>query len=319
MHHRLAAAFGLIAGALLIAIPAAAQNTQSWVASTGSDSNACTRAAPCATFTRAHAQTNAGGRIGCVDRVTQTTPLDITKSITIDCEPGGVLRSSGGAGISIFAPASDTVHLRGLTIDGLSVATGAGLDVLRARAVFVDNVTIRGFTAAGIRVSFAALGSGTRLFVTDAVIANNGDGATGSGGIILPASANRDIRLTLTRSVVEGNRGDGLRASNSGSATNVSAEIRESSFIGNTIGINVLNTNAAGTARVTIRGSQVAGSTGAGISAGPDARVVARKVRITANGTGVSATGNGSVVSAGGNVLAGNGTNGAFTATMATQ
>ena len=42
-------------------------NFDSYVASTGSDSNNCVRLAPCGTYTRAFAQTAAGGIIHAVD------------------------------------------------------------------------------------------------------------------------------------------------------------------------------------------------------------------------------------------------------------
>ncbi len=53
--------------ALLLAAPAQAQNTKSWVKSNGSDGNPCTLAAPCSTLQRAHDQTNAGGEVGVIE------------------------------------------------------------------------------------------------------------------------------------------------------------------------------------------------------------------------------------------------------------
>jgi hypothetical protein len=92
--------FGLFAapivGALLFAAaPAAAQNTQSWVASTGSGV-ACTRAAPCANSAIAVNATVEGGTVSCVDRV-QLVLGTIAKSITIDCEGSVVSLVAGGS------------------------------------------------------------------------------------------------------------------------------------------------------------------------------------------------------------------------------
>ncbi|MBV9247010.1 MAG: hypothetical protein JO366_19605, partial [Methylobacteriaceae bacterium] len=65
-----------------------AQNERSWVASFGSDSNACTRAMPCASFAFALTKTNAGGEINCIDQgdFSGGFGLVIGKSVTIDCE-----------------------------------------------------------------------------------------------------------------------------------------------------------------------------------------------------------------------------------------
>src|SRR5947208_13666099 len=97
---------------LLNALPAHAQNTRSFVSGAGSDAAACTRAAPCLTFTRALTQTNAGGLINCLD-VGDFGTVVITQSVTIDCTEtfAGVLVTSGN-GISITAGASDVVRLR---------------------------------------------------------------------------------------------------------------------------------------------------------------------------------------------------------------
>src|SRR5450631_89641 len=59
-------------------------NAHSWVSSTGSGT-ACTRAAPCQTFTTAQDATNAGGVISVLDPGDQFGVV-ITKSLTIRAE-----------------------------------------------------------------------------------------------------------------------------------------------------------------------------------------------------------------------------------------
>lgn len=59
----------LVAGlfAPLLAQPAHAQATRTWVSGVGDDANPCSRTAPCKTFAGAISRTAAGGEIDCLD------------------------------------------------------------------------------------------------------------------------------------------------------------------------------------------------------------------------------------------------------------
>lgn len=76
-----------IALAILVvfASPAHAQSTSNvrWVASTGSDSNPCTRQEPCATFQGALSKTPSGGEVHVVDAA-DYGPVNVTFPVTID-------------------------------------------------------------------------------------------------------------------------------------------------------------------------------------------------------------------------------------------
>src|ERR1700732_1328816 len=88
----------------LTAGSAFAQNTESWVSSTGSG-NACTRAAPCGGFSTAQAATFAGGVISVLDPGNYGG-ITITKSLTIRAEGvdgGGATIPSGGSWITVQA------------------------------------------------------------------------------------------------------------------------------------------------------------------------------------------------------------------------
>ena len=82
-----------IAGALLAcglsAAPAQAGPNRTWVSGTGTDSGACTRAAPCRTFAFALTQTAAGGEIDVLDPAGYGT-VTITKAISIVNDGVGV-------------------------------------------------------------------------------------------------------------------------------------------------------------------------------------------------------------------------------------
>ena len=102
----------------LIALPAYAQATRTWVSGVGDDANPCSRTAPCKTFAGAISKTAVKGEINCLDPG-GFGAVTITKSITISCEIGtaGVL-VSGTNEIVVSVLASDIVYLRGLDIQG---------------------------------------------------------------------------------------------------------------------------------------------------------------------------------------------------------
>jgi hypothetical protein len=145
-----------IAG-LLVALQttqAVAQNARSFVSGQGSDSNPCTRAAPCRSFGTAIGATNAGGEVVVLDSAGYG-PFTIGKAISI-VNPGGVEASItapalSNYGIDVQAGTNDTVALRGLTLE----AAGGGV------------------TAAGTGIAFH---SGLRLEITDCVIHNFTEG-----------------------------------------------------------------------------------------------------------------------------------------------
>jgi hypothetical protein len=309
-----------VALAALFAVPAAAQNTQSWVASTGSDANACTRAAPCATFNGAYAKTNAKGWIFCVDRGNYG-PIETSRAVSIDCEPGGiVVPGVAGIAIRLNGGANDVVTLRGLELEGDYSNGSSGIQIVDAGKVFIDRVTIRNFGHAGISAQH-----GTQVFVTDTTITGNGgNGGASNGGLVFDVGPDfvYNIKAVLTRVTIAGNRGDGIVArtlSTLVGSSSVSVTVRDSTISGNVRGVAVLAGSSAN-AKMVLEGVQVSGNSGAGLFA-QNARgtIVANDARITGNATGVSTASSGKVLSAGGNVLIGNGSDGAFTGTVAEQ
>jgi hypothetical protein len=69
----------------LLASPASAQASRTWVSGVGDDANPCSRTAPCKTFAGTISKTATNGAINCLDPGGFGT-LTITKSITIDCQ-----------------------------------------------------------------------------------------------------------------------------------------------------------------------------------------------------------------------------------------
>jgi len=163
-----------------------AQATRTWVSGVGDDANPCSRTAPCKTFAGAISKTAAGGEIDCLDPGGFGT-LTITKSIIIDCRSGlGSVLSSGVQGFVISAnAASDVITLRNLAVNGAGSTLGTnGVNVLAAKEVHLENVTINNFSNAGVLVGTSAATKVTLVNVTIAdaqagVVASASSGAAG--------------------------------------------------------------------------------------------------------------------------------------------
>ena len=125
-----------------------------WVSGSGNDSNACTFASPCATFTGALAKTTAGGIITAKD-AGDFGAVTIAQSVTIDgAHMGSVGFAGASEGIYIDSPSSTTainVVIHNLTIDGQGTGSD-GIYVVNAVNVTIDNCRIEGFTQIGIGI-----------------------------------------------------------------------------------------------------------------------------------------------------------------------
>jgi hypothetical protein len=123
-----------------------------WVSGSGSDSNACTFASPCATFAGALAKTTAGGLITAKD-AGDFGQVTIAQSVTIDGSNLGSITGGTTAAIAITALANVTVQ--NLTINGMG--SDFGIEVENGGNVIVDNCRIQNIGADGI--TFAGAGN----------------------------------------------------------------------------------------------------------------------------------------------------------------
>ncbi len=162
----------------LLAMPANAQATRTWISGVGDDVNPCSRTAPCKTFAGAISKTAAGGEINCLDPG-GFGAVTITKAITLICgESGeaGVLVSST-PGITVAAGVTDKVVLQGLDFQGVPSGTN-GVNFVSGLEVDIIKCTIQGFTT-GVNVTSNT--TGARVFIKDFVIAFNGGGVNVQG------------------------------------------------------------------------------------------------------------------------------------------
>ena len=283
------ASLGGAAAFALIATAGQSQATRTWVSGVGDDVNPCSRTAPCKTFAGAISKTAAGGEINCLDPG-GFGAVTIIKSMTISCPytEGGAL--AGGNGIVVNLPsATDVVYLRGLDIFGVNPPTN-GVRFIAQGTLHIEDSVIRRFNAANSAgVSFAPSGAG-RLFISNTLIADNGNAATGGGIVVQPTGAVGNARVTLSNVRLVNNANAGLRIDTTGNnGTGVIVSVDNTTITGSTTGLVAFE--PAGTAGITVAliDSTLAHNTSFGILAsGASVRVRVGGSTILNNGTAVS-------------------------------
>ena len=233
--------------------PAAlAQVQRTFVSGLGSDANPCTRTAPCRTFPQAISQTSTGGEVYVLDSA-GFGAFTINKAISI-VAPSGVtagISVFSGDGIVVNAGASDTVALRGLTVNNQG-STGNGVVFNTGGMLHLESCVISGFTnslSAGLKF----LGSGN-LDVKDSIARGNYDGI-----LVQPSSGTAFATVDHVR--LESNTNAGLQARD-GSQVAVSNSLAANN---GDSGFRALSNNS-GSVQMTVQ-SSVSSNSGAGIIA----------------------------------------------------
>jgi hypothetical protein len=276
---------------------------RTFVASTGSDSNACSRALPCRTFTQALTQTSPGGEIVVLDSAGYGA-VPISQSVSI-VAPDGVyagIQVTSGNGVTVSGPGIQ-VTLRGLTIKGLGGFYGVYFQSgasLRVEHCEISNMLHRS-------INMEASG---QLLVTDSIIRDGGSigispptgGATTLNRVQVIASglALEGGTIIVRDSVVS--RGP-IFIESVQPGVPVAVTIERSIVSGNLAsGIGV-----AGTARLILTGSTVTDNGGDGVAAFPGATVIASGNTVAGNGGVGFYAGGTAFESAGNNTLSHNG------------
>jgi hypothetical protein len=283
--------FALIVTSLasLFITPAYALRANTYVASTGTDSGACSYLAPCRNFTYALGQVQSGGTVTALDSAGYS-PFTINKAVTITAPPGVtpiISAGAGGVAITITAQSTDNIVLSGLNLNG-----------------------------AGVAYNGIVFNSGGSLMVADCVLQNffyTGDTTTGNGIILQPTSGTLYFTIKNTIAVNNGNTGFYyFLVSGSPIATGV---IDHFVATNNSLaGISVFTDSSGGSTILTVSNSVVGNSpnygmflknqsnksllvtidnvsaTGnlIGIDASFTAKVLLSRSAITGNGTGIS-------------------------------
>src|SRR5947209_5097478 len=203
-----------LAGMILFMAAPADAGPRAWVSSTGGGI-ACTRAAPCATFSDAIAVVDPGGEINCVDAADYGPIADFPRSVTIDCsKTGASIDVNIGAGEGIRNNTEGAVvTLRGITIKGLGVGT-FGIVINASGELHVEHCQIFGFNhpqvGTGIIVSPPVSGL-AKLYVSDTLIHHNGVFGHNGFAVWLQPSGSASVVAVLNRVQLSDDAG-GIRA-----------------------------------------------------------------------------------------------------------
>jgi hypothetical protein len=212
-------------GAVLLfqGTPALSTMQRTFVASSGSDANACSITQPCRSFAAAVAQTMPGGEVIVLDSAGYGG-VTIGKALSI-VAPAGVyagISVPSGVGITINAGTSDVVVLRGLTLTGLGGSTG--IEVTSVGALHTSNLEIANFSSRGINFVAGSFNSAipAKLFVADSVVHGSGTGiwiqppvSTVSSGFITRSRFERNQNGVVFLGVTTGHISDSTAQGNS--------------------------------------------------------------------------------------------------------
>jgi hypothetical protein len=256
--------FALISVAAVVACaPAQAQNgtlTRSFVSSAGSDSNACTITAPCASFAHAYTVIGANGIIAALDPGKYGT-LNIVGPVTVNGNGWAAITGTAtGSGITVnISGGTGNVILTGIEVDG-----------------------------AGAAYNGIVFESGASLTISDCIVKDfvvNGSG-TGNGILIAPTS-NTNFTVVNTIAVNNGNVGI-LYSPTSGTAATIGTidHVVATNNTGSGIGVEV----SAGSAAVSISNSVASNNGSNGIVTSGTVNVTVDNDEISNNGTGLTVT-----------------------------
>ena len=294
----------LTALALLVPIHVIAAPS-TWVSGVGNDVGTCTITAPCRTFAYAVPRTDDNGTInvlsaGSFGPVHLKRPLSIMANgvearieSTLDC--GGF-----AAAICIFASASSTVTLTGLTVDLPAASTAYGVWVRSGGGVHINRCRI---SDASGGISFQPV-SASKLHISDCRMVNVGSGVVTNGD-----------SAAIQRVDIEGlhveDGGYGLILQSY--AAQMTVSVRDSTFVANrSAGIFAWAAGGAGrTLNLALDRVGISGNPSGLVYYGAGTTIRMNDTTITGNTTGISRSGNtGILQSYGTNRLKGNGTDG---------
>ncbi len=285
----------------LFAVPARAGPNRTFVSGTGTDSGTCSRTAPCRTFAFALTETAAGGEIDVLDPAGYGTVI-INTAISIINEGVGVAAIQAGSGVNgvtINAGASDSVHLRGLTIDGPGTSTSSsnGIAFGSGGNLAIENCVIRNFQT-GI---FIAPSTSSSFSVSNTIASNN------AGGIGIEPTGSAVVTGVISK-VIADNNNTGVTVEGkftTGASLNVVVADSETSNNNTGTGIDADSVPGSARASVMVR-NVVARLNNFGLGADANSTLRVAHSVVTGNNTAFETSGGGTIRSYGDNDVNGN-------------
>ncbi len=274
----------------LFAAPAQAGPNRTWVSGTGTDSGTCAITAPCKTFAFALTVTAAGGEIDVLSPGGYGS-VTINQAISIINDGVGVaaIGTTSGNAITITAGATDSVHLRGLTLAGLGAAMN-GIQFTTGGNLAIENCVIRNFANAGLDITPSTSSS---FSVSNTIASNNTaigisvqpTGSAVVSGVLSNVTANSNATGILVGGGVSLN----VTVANSDASNNSS------------LGVGAITTTTA-----LLLSNVVASNNNTGLAASTSSTIRVGQSVVTGNVTGVFTTGGGVLDSYGDNDINGN-------------
>lgn len=330
----------------VFAADARAASPRVYLASSGANSGACTRAAPCLTFAYALAQVSPKGEIVVLD-TSSYAPFTVTKSVSIVAAPGAhvVVSAVSGTAVTVTIAVADAVVLRGLTVMGQG-AGNTGVRFNGQGALHIEECVVSGFTAHGIFQSGSGRmyvkdtqvrdggGYGIRMYVNSGRITGSIDHCRveniGNDGTGIGVGNNAEVSVSNT--VVAGNGSSGFVVGGSGMMTvsDSTAEGNDDHGFYATSGGRMALTHCRAASNfgngafvdagmMTIDNSVFSGSHNGGIVAGgASAFIVVANSTVFNNINGVSAS-SGKIISRGNNTVIGNANTDIYNVTYSTD
>lgn len=278
---------------------------RTWVSGVGSDSNPCTRTAPCLTWEGAIAKTMVGGEIDALDPG-DFGPLAIYQAVTIDGGGGQVASMYLGSSALFFMNASSTsvVTIRNLRIQGAAGSgnTGTyGIIFGGGAALHIEHCVFAGMGGDGIYITPSTQpAGGAQVFIEDTTVQDSAQ-----SGIYIAGQASANVRVTVSNSRFTGNAQYGIYAADYSRVT-----VRNSEASGNGEGGLLAQANNGTTILSMIDSVSTNNLAGGVIAGGGNGTSTVRiaNMGVFNNATGLSTLANGSIVSFGNNNNSGNGT-----------
>ena len=193
---------------VLTAVVSQAQPARTFVSSSGSDANDCSRSSPCRNFQRGHDAVTSGGEVVALDSAGYGA-VNITKSVTITGEgvhAAATAPSGGGNAVSING-AGITVILRNIQAQSHPASVGgSGIFARNFAVLHIEGCIVRAASTGLFFFPVATDGEPARkLFIKDSIFRNN----AGSGIFLANAADTGTLSATIERTRLENNTSGG--------------------------------------------------------------------------------------------------------------
>jgi parallel beta helix pectate lyase-like protein len=293
---------------MFVATEAAATPQRTFVASYGSDSNACTLALPCRGFAAAVVAVADRGEVVVLDSGGYGS-FTIDKSVTVTAPPGvyaGISVFTGTDGIAINAPGV-VVALKGMTITGQG--GHSGINFLQGAELTIENCEIANLENSGTAIAgIFAQAPGGRVVVRNTTVH---DSVFVPGIWVRQGTAGETTTLVADEVTVH-NCGYGVIAGGAGHGGTAEAYLTRVTITGTASGA-VLADSGGATALISVANSTLSGNKYGVIVSGTATLVVATSVIVRNTSEGMYNNISGTLQSRGDNTVHDNNGGGAQT------